>query len=270
MLIVFIIILINDIIDVEVGGNLNNLISIIVPVYNAEQFLEDTIKSVINQTYENWELLLVNDSSTDKSKEIASQYISNKIKWIEMDTNSGAALTRNKGIEMSKGRYICFIDADDLWEKDKLEKQIKFMQENKCAFSFTGYEFADSNGIPNGKKVYVPSTITYKQALKNTTIWTSTVMFDMDKLKKEDIYMPNVKRGQDTATWWKVLKKIDCAYGLNEILSYYRRTNNSLSSNKIKALKRTWNLYRNVEHLNLFYSVYNFIWYCINAVRRRV
>lgn len=250
--------------------NVNELVSIVVPVYNAEAFLEETIKTVLNQTYTEWELLLVNDCSKDNSKKIAEKYLSDKIKWIDMNKNSGAALTRNKGIELSKGNYVCFLDADDLWEKEKLEKQVKFMRDNNCEFSFTGYEFADAEGIPNGKKVVVPKTITYKQALKNTTIWTSTVMLDMTKLSKDDIYMPNVRRGQDTATWWKILKKIDCAYGLNEVLSFYRRTDESLSANKITALKRTWNLYRNVEKLNVFSSFYNFCWYCFNAVKRRV
>lgn len=246
------------------------LVSIIVPVYNAERFLEDTIKTVQDQTYENWELLLVNDCSKDNSKKIADKYLSNKIKWIDMEKNSGAALTRNKGIEKSTGEFLCFLDADDLWDEDKLKKQIEFMRNNKCEFSFTGYEFADENGKPIGKKVFIPEKINYKQALKNTTIWTSTVMLDMTKLTKEDVYMPNVRRGQDTATWWKILKKIDYAYGLNEILSYYRRTNESLSANKITALKRTWNLYRNVEKLGLVSSCYNFCWYCFNAVKRRI
>lgn len=246
------------------------LVSIIVPVYNAERFLEDTIKTVQDQTYENWELLLVNDCSKDNSKKVADKYLSNKIKWIDMEKNSGAALTRNKGIEKSTGEFLCFLDADDLWDEDKLKKQIEFMRNNKCEFSFTGYEFADENGKPIGKKVFVPEKINYKQALKNTTIWTSTVMLDMTKLTKEDVYMPNVRRGQDTATWWKILKKIDYAYGLNENLSYYRRTDESLSANKITALKRTWNLYRNVEKLGLISSCYNFCWYCFNAIKRRV
>lgn len=246
------------------------LVSIIVPVYNAERFLEETIKTVQDQTYKNWELLLVNDCSKDNSKKIADKYLSNKIKWIDMEKNSGAALTRNKGIEKSTGEFLCFLDADDLWDEDKLKKQIEFMRNNKCEFSFTGYEFADENGKPIGKKVLVPEKINYKQALKNTTIWTSTVMLDMTKLTKEDVYMPNVRRGQDTATWWKILKKIDYAYGLNENLSYYRRTDESLSANKITALKRTWNLYRNVEKLGLISSCYNFCWYCFNAVRRRI
>ncbi|MBQ9280410.1 MAG: glycosyltransferase family 2 protein [Clostridia bacterium] len=245
------------------------LVSIIVPVYNAEKFLKETIESVIAQTYTNWELLLINDCSKDESKKVANEYISEKIKWIDMDKNGGAALARNKGIELASGEYICFIDADDLWNNEKLEKQVGFMNEKECAFSFTGYEFANAECIPNGKKVFVPEKIKYKQALKNTTIWTSTVMFDMKKLSKEDIYMPNVK-SEDTATWWKILKKIDYAYGLNEILSFYRRTSGTLSSNKFEAIKRIWNLYRNVEKLNFSTSCICFCVYIVNAIRRRL
>ena len=249
-----------------------DLVSIIVPVYNAERFLEDTINTVLNQTYKNWELILVDDCSTDKSVDIINKYSKKdkRVKLFKNKVNSKAAVSRNNGIKESSGRYLCFLDADDLWDKQKLEKQVNFMKNNDCEFSFTGYEFADKDGNPNGKKVFIPNKINYKQALKNTTIWTSTVMFDMKKLSKKDIYMPNVARGQDSATWWKVLKKIGYAYGINEILSFYRRTEGSLSSNKITALKRTWNLYRNVEHLNIFSSSYNFCWYCFNALKRRI
>lgn len=248
------------------------LISIIIPVYNASSFLMDTIKSIKEQTYENWEAIFVDDCSKDNSVEIIKKERKkdNRIKLIQNKKNSGAAVTRNNGIDEANGEYLCFLDADDKWHPEKLEKQIKFMKENKCEFSFTGYQFANEKCTPNGKIVQVPKKINYSQALKNTTIWTSTVMLDMQKLSKEDIYMPNIKRGQDTATWWKILKKVDNAYGLNGILSYYRRTNNSLSANKMKALKRTWNLYRNIEHLNTFSSCYNFCWYCFNAIKRRV
>ena len=251
---------------------MEDLVSIVVPVYNAEKFLEDTINTVLNQTYTNWELILVNDCSKDNSINIINKYVEqdSRIRLHNNETNSKAAVSRNNGITDSKGRFICFLDADDKWDSTKLEKQIRFMKENDYAFSFTSYEFADEKCVPNGKQVRVPNKINYKQALKNTTIWTSTVMFDMTKLSKEDIYMPNVARGQDTATWWKVLKKIDYAYGLDEVLSYYRRSEGTLSSNKFVALKRTWILYRNVEHLNIFYSMYCFFWYCINAVKRRV
>lgn len=250
----------------------DKLVSIIIPVYNASRFLEETINSIQEQTYSNWEAIFIDDCSSDNSYDIIKQYQKNdkRIKVIKNKINNGVAISRNNGIDYAKGEYLCFLDADDKWHPKKLEKQINFMQELNCEFSFTGYQFANEKCNPNGKIVSVPNKINYKQALKNTTIWTSTVMFDMNKLSKEDIHMTNIKRGQDTATWWKVLKKIQYAYGLNEVLSYYRRTNNSLSANKLTALKRTWNLYRNVEHLNILSSFYNFCWYCFNAVRRRV
>ena len=248
------------------------LVSIVVPVYNAARFMDDTIQTVQNQTYQNWELLLVDDCSSDDSVLIIQKYLKKdkRIKFFMLSENSGAAIARNTGIDNAKGRYLAFLDADDLWVKNKLELQVSFMQEKNAAFSFTGYEFADENGKPNGKKVHVPETITYNQALKNTTIWTSTVMLNAQKLEKDAMHMPLIKRGQDTATWWKILKKIVHADGLDEVLSYYRRTNDSLSSNKLKALSRTWNLYRNVENMNSINAINNFIWYATNAIKRRV
>ena len=249
-----------------------DLVSIIVPVYNCEKFINDTIKTVQNQTYKNWELLFVNDCSPDKSKEIIEKYAreETKIKLINLKENSGAAIARNTGIKNAKGKYIAFLDADDMWNKQKLEEQIKFMKDNNYDFTFTNYEFTDENGNKTGKIVNVPKTMKYKQALKNTTIFTSTVIFNVESLGKDLIEMPNIRKGQDSATWWKVLKTGITAYGLNENLSFYRRSSDTLSSNKIKALKRTWNLYRNVEHLSVLKSSYNFCWYIFNAIRRRI
>lgn len=247
------------------------LVSIVIPVYNAERFIDDTINSIKEQTYTNWELLLVDDCSVDDSAKKIQSYseLDGRIKYIKLDKNSGAASARNKGIEVAQGRYICFLDADDKWEKEKLKKQINFMRNKKCEFSFTSYQFADEHCNPNGTIVIVPEKINYKQALKNTTIWTSTVMFDMKKLTKEQVYMPLVK-SEDTACWWKILKTGIVAYGLKDVLSYYRRTEGTLSSNKFEAIKRIWNLYRNVEKLNIFYSAYNFVFYAFNAVKRRI
>ena len=248
-----------------------DLVSIIIPVYNASSFLMDTIKTIQEQTYENWEAIFVNDCSKDNSIDVYKKFKDDKrIKWINQKKNGGAALARNKGIQIAEGRYICFLDADDKWDKGKLIKQVNFMKDKDCAFSYTGYQFANHNCIPNGPKVYVPKTLTYKQALGNTTIWTSTVMFDLNKISKNDILMPNIK-SEDTATWWKILrtKKI-CAYGLNEILSFYRRSPGTLSSNKFKAIKRIWHLYRKHENLSLISSIYYFICYAFNAVKRRM
>jgi teichuronic acid biosynthesis glycosyltransferase TuaG len=247
------------------------LVSIVVPVYNAARFMDDTIQTVLSQTYQNWEILLVDDCSSDDSVQIIQKYQKKdeRIKLFKLSENSGAAIARNTGIDNAKGRYLAFLDADDLWVNNKLELQVVFMQEKNAAFSFTGYEFADENGKPNGKKVHVPQTITYKQALKNTTIWTSTVMIDLQIINKLTIYMPDIG-SEDTATWWKILKTISRAYGLNKILSYYRRHGSTLSSNKLKAIRRTWKLYRHTENLNLSSSGYNFSVYLLNAVLRRV
>ena len=247
------------------------LVSIVVPVYNAARFMDDTIQTVLNQTYQNWELLLVDDCSSDESVQIIKKYQKKdeRIKLFKLSKNSGAAIARNTGIDKAKGRYLAFLDADDLWVQNKLDLQVAFMQEKNAAFSFTGYEFADENGKPNGKKVHVPQTITYKQALRNTIIWTTTVMFDMNKLSKDNIYMPNVK-SEDTACWWKVLKKIDYANGMVKVLSYYRRSTITLSSNKLEAIKRIWSLYRNVENLTISKSAYSFSGYAFNTVKKRV
>ena len=249
----------------------NDLVSIVVPVYNAERFIDETIQTVLNQTYTNWELILIDDKSTDDSIKFITPYLKKdtRIRLLKNKTNLHAALTRNKGIKAAKGQYIAFLDADDLWAPSKLKKQEAFMKKMDCAFSFTGYEFANAAGVPNGKKVHVPATITYKQALKNTTIFTSTVMFDLTKLTKNEIHMPLVK-SEDTATWWKVLNRVGVAYGHQEILSVYRRDSKTLSSNKIEAIKRTWNLYRTTESMSIAQSVFYFIHYIKNAALRRV
>lgn len=247
----------------------NPLVSIVIPAYNCATFISDTIKSIQAQTYENWELFIINDCSTDNTKDIVKSVSDARIKLVEQKKNGGAAKARNTGIMQAGGQFLAFIDSDDLWQPEKLEKQMKFMQEKGSAFSFTGYEFSDENAKPNGKIVTVPETISYKQALRNTTIFTSTVMFDLSKISKEDILMPDVK-SEDTATWWKVLKIINHADGLNENLSIYRRSKNTLSSDKKEAIKRIWNLYRKQEQLNLVSSSMNFIGYAFNAVKRRV
>ena len=248
---------------------MNNTVSIVVPVYNAASCIADTIMSVMGQTYTDYELLLVDDGSDDDSTKIIGKYVSEKVKLLSNRKEKGAAGARNTGIEEARGRYIAFLDADDLWMKNKLARQVEFMKTKDAVFSFTGYEFADENAKGLGKVVRVPDKITYKEALCNTTIFTSTVMFDMTRLTKDDIMMPNVK-SEDTATWWKVLKKKGCAFGLDENLTLYRRMGRSLSSNKIEALRRIWNLYRKVEHLSIPQSLYCFIFWAYRAVARRV
>ncbi|MBQ3413623.1 sugar transferase [Candidatus Saccharibacteria bacterium] len=246
------------------------LVSVVMPVHNAEKYVGEAIQSVFDQTYQNWELIVVDDASSDGSSEVVSKFLSSdRVKLVCLPENGGAAKARNCGVREAQGELICFIDADDLWVKDKLSKQVAFMKKTGAAFAFGSYVFADASGRPNGKVVRVPATITYKQALKNTTIWTSTVMFDMRKLSRRDIEMPDVV-SEDTATWWKVLKMVGEAYGLDDVVAIYRRGGKTLSSNKAVAVKRIWWLYRKFEELNLPYSVLNFTGYAFNAVRRRV
>lgn len=245
-------------------------VSIIVPVYNAEKYIRETIDCVKAQTYENWELLLVEDGSTDKSLHILETLEKQeaRIRVIRQE-NSGAAKARNHGLLEAAGRFVAYLDADDLWSPEKLKKQLAFMTEKEAAFSFTGYEFADEKGKGTGKIVRVPETICYKQALKNTTIFTSTVIFDTKKLAKEKLFMPIIK-SEDTALWFRVLREGVTAYGLNENLVRYRRPAKSLSSNKLEAVRRIWALYRKAEGLSVLYSFYNFCFWAVRAVKRRI
>lgn len=251
----------------------DKLVSIIVPVYNVEKFIVETMECVRAQSYDNWELLLVEDVSTDGTKEVIETYLHEKpderIHLICQPENKGAAHARNRGLKEAAGRFIAYLDADDLWEPEKLEKQLAFMEERQAAFAFTGYEFADEEGKGLGKIVQVPATINYKEALKNTTIFTTTVMFDTDKIEKNMLNMPIIK-SEDTALWWKVLRNGYIAYGLNENLVKYRRAGKSLSSNKLEAVRRIWNLYRKAEGMSIFSSAYHFCFWAVHAVRRRI
>ena len=223
------------------------LVSIITPVYNAEMFLSDTIKSVQNQTYKNWEMLLVDDCSKDNSAQIIKEFqkYDDRIKYIKLEKNSGASVSRNTGIKNAKGRFIAFVDSDDIWKPEKLEVQVKYMLENNLGFTFTSYRYMKEDGELTNKVAKAPSKINYNGLLKNTIIGCSTVVIDTDIV--EYFEMPLVRRGQDTATWLQILRKEKYAYGIDKDLVYYRLVGESLSSNKIIALKRTWNTYRNVE-----------------------
>ena len=218
------------------------LVSIITSLYNKEKYIEETIKSVKEQTYTNWELIIVDDLSEDKGKEICNKYINEKVKVISLDKNVGPAVARNKGIDIAKGRYIAFLDADDVWKKDKLEKQIKFMKENNYVFTYTEFKYIDENGKAKNKYTQVDKEINYKEALKKIRILTSTVMIDLKEIKKGLVKMPDVK-SEDIATWWNILRQGYIAYGLQECLVYYRVSKESLSGNKLKSAKNRWKLY---------------------------
>ena len=276
----------------------DGLISVIVPVYGAEDYIAKTIAMVEAQTFEDWELLLIEDASPDKSAQAVrgaladcrrqdvsaelSAQLSNvrtaevytdeqdrRILLLCKEKNEGAAAARNTGLKLAQGRYIAFLDADDVWFPDKLAREFAFLQERQAGFVFSAYEFGDQDAAPTGKIVHVPSVLTYRKALSRTVIFTTTVLLDREKIADELIEMPLVE-SEDTATWWQILRAGHKAYGLDETLAIYRRPPKSLSSNKIKALRRIWNLYRRQERLSAFRSLRYFIPWAFRATARRL
>lgn len=233
-----------------------NKISIITPLYNGEKYIEETILSVIKQTYNNWEMLIVDDCSSDNSPNIVKKYVEQdkRIKHIRLEKNSGAAIARNKAIEIAEGEYIAFLDSDDLWKKEKLEKQINFMKENNYAISFTEYEEINENGKKLNILIKSPQKpVTYRSYLLTNPIGCLTGMYSVKKLGK--VYMPLLKNREDTGFWLNILKK-DVAYSLKENLADYRVRKGSLSFNKFSLIKFHWNLYREVEKLSLIESLF--------------
>lgn len=250
---------------------IDDLVSIVIPVYNCEKFIEETIESVRRQTYPNWELILVDDCSKDQSASLMQKKAESdeRIRVVLQEINRGAAASRNAGVDLARGRYLCYLDSDDLWLPEKLEKELDFIREKQAGFVFMGYEFANEHGVGLGKIVQVPETITYRQALGNTTIFTSTVMMDRSVIASDDCKMPGIA-SEDTATWWSILKKYGKGYGLNLNLVRYRRSENTLSSNKLVAMKRIWNLYRKQENLSVWASARYFVLWAFRAVFRRI
>lgn len=244
------------------------LVSIITPLFNAEKYIEKTVLSIIEQSYTNWELLIVDDCSRDSSYKVV-QKISEKdkrIKIIKLKENLGAAVARNTGIENANGRFIAFLDSDDTWHPKKLEKQIKFMLDNQYYFTYTGYHKVDENGIFI-KSTKIPKIINYNKLLKTNYIGCLTAIYDSEKLGK--IYFPLIRKRQDYALWLKILKMIPYAYGLQEDLANYTVRSGSISANKINVAKYNWMVYRKVEKLSLMHAIYCFINYAILGILRK-
>lgn len=243
---------------------MNDLVSIITPVYNAERYIKHTIESVIEQDYDNWELLIIDDCSTDSSRTIAEKYMQadKRIKLIFLEKNSGVASARNAGIEAAKGRYIAFLDSDDLWHPNKLSLQIKFMQDNNYHFTFTGYEWIDKNGKKLNRIVRVPAKADYNRLLRGNPIGCLTVVIDANKINM--LKMLSI-RHEDYAAWLCIVKEGTIAYGINQNLAQYRKTNSSLSSNKWKAISWTWNIYRKNQKLSVLRSLSCLAMYAFNT-----
>ncbi len=233
------------------------LISIITPSYNCAVYIAETIESVLKQTYSNWEMIITDDCSTDNSRDVIKGFTlqDQRIKLVVQNENQGAAMARNKSIELAQGEYIAFLDSDDLWSTDKLEKQLKFMQDKDVVFSYTSYEQIDEKGNKLNKKIKAPKKVGYNGVLLSCPIGNSTVMYNASKTGK--FFVPNIRKRNDDALWLKMLKVIPYAHGLDEVLMYYRIRSNSLSRNKMELVKYHWYLYREIEKLSIPRSLFH-------------
>ncbi|WP_430410880.1 glycosyltransferase family 2 protein [Kordia sp.] len=230
------------------------LVSVITPTYNAELFVAATIQSVRAQTYANWELVIVDDASSDKTVEILKKYteLDNRIKFSVLETNSGAAVARNTAIEKASGRYIAFLDADDLWMPEKLSKQIAFMQKENIQVCFSSYELMDEAGKSLGKMVKALPKVNFSKMLKSNYVGNLTGIYNAETLGK--VYMPNIRKRQDWALWLLLIKKVGFAYSIAEPLAKYRVRENSISSNKLNLLKYNYTIYRKALKFGAFKS----------------
>ncbi len=240
-------------------------VSIIVPMYNAEKFIGKTIESVLAQTYQNWEMLIMNDVSTDNSLAIVSVYAKKdeRIKIVNTEKNVGVVKGRNFLIDLASGKYIAFLDADDYWHNEKLEKQIKFMKEKNASISCTEYTRVKENE-EKINDVIIKEEISYNDMLKNNYLGCLTVIYDAKKIGKR--YFKELEKNEDYVLWLEIVKDVNTIYGLKENLAYYRVLDNSRSSNKVKTAKVRWEIYRKIEKLSLLKSIYYFLHYAIRAV----
>ncbi len=239
-----------------------SLVTIITPNYNTADFIGETIESVLAQTFDDWEMIIVDDASTDNSREIIQAYADKdkRIKPVFLKENGGQGKARNIATDLASGQYIAFLDSDDIWHPEKLERHLNFIKKEKAVFSHTSYGFIDEEGKNILKDFHVSAhPVTYKDLLKRTEISCLTAMYDVQKIGK--FYMPNLRRKQDYGLWLAILKKGYVSHPLDEVLAWYRQRRISTTSNKKKLIIEHFRFLRNVEKLSVFQSVfYTFYW----------
>lgn len=232
---------------------MRDLVSVIMPSYNTAEFIKESINSVLNQTYQNFEIIIVDDCSTDNTDEVVAEIKDERIKYIKNQKNSGAAVSRNRALREAKGKWIAFLDSDDVWLPEKLEKQISFMKENDYRFTYTDYRIV-WNGKDMEPKIYIgPNVVNRKLMYRYCYFSTITVMYNREAIGL--VQIADVKKNNDYAMWLKIIEKADC-YRLPEVLSYYYKHDNSISSgSKIKLIKHHYILYRKAMGLGKLKSV---------------
>ena len=239
------------------------LVSVITPVYNGAKFLKNAVQSVLAQSYENWELIIVDDASTDESYLVA-QALSESDRRItakKLSKNLGAGNARNQGLAVAKGDYIAFLDADDLWKSSKLERQIEFMKEHNALICYSDYDFIDEDGNVLNKKIEALAQIDFAKLLKANYIGNLTAIYNASVLGKE--YFSDLRTRQDWGMWLKLIQKAGHAYGMSESLATYRVRKSSISANKWKMLKYNFKVYNEVLHFSFLNSTIllaQFLW----------
>jgi|TARA_B100000003_G_C10866146_1_gene345062 glycosyltransferase involved in cell wall biosynthesis len=240
-------------------------ISIITPLFNSSNHLEEMINSVKQQSFKNWELIIIDDCSTDNPVKIIKKFKNKKIRYIRNRKNIGAGLSRNIGTKLARGRYITFIDSDDKWHKDFLSKTFKFIKRKNCEFVFTSYYWMEEKGKIKGK-FNVPNVVDYRYILKTNPISCLTRMYDTKFIGK--IYSPDLKIRQDYVFCLTILKKIKFAYGLNKPLAYRRLRSNSLSNNKFRSAIYQFYVYYKYEKFNIIKSLFYLInWFILGIIK---
>lgn len=246
----------------------NKFVSIIMPNYNSSFYLNHSIQSVINQTYDYWELIIIDDNSQDNSLNIINKYINkdSRIKLIKLKNNKHIYKVRNVGIKKSKGEFIAFIDSDDIWLNNKLEESIKFSLLYDYSFIFTSYIRYDENNKFHLSDYIVPNKVSFNNILYTNPIAISTVLLNISKIGK--YYQPNLYKREDYGLWLLILKNIKYAYGLNRNLTIYIIRNNSLSRNKINLIYYQFYVYNNYLHINFFISLFYLICWIFNGLKK--
>lgn len=245
----------------------DELISIIMAAYNAERTIESAIRSVLVQTYTNWELVVVNDCSSDSTSEIVASLATSdsRIHLLNNEYNSGVSITRKRGMEYANGFWIAVLDSDDIWTSDKLEKQIGLAHRTEAELIFTGSAFIDNDGHPIDWQLHVPERLSYKELLKQNLVSNSSVL--VKKELYQQFYAIGDEMHEDFAIWLGITKTGRDAYGIDEPLLIYRLANSSKSSNKFKAAKMNWNTYRYIG-LNIIQSAYYMCWYIAKGLMK--
>jgi glycosyltransferase involved in cell wall biosynthesis len=231
------------------------------PTYNSENYISESIKSVINQSYENWELLITDDFSTDKTIKVVQDFQKqdDRIILFQLKINKGAGIARNNSISNAKGRFIAFLDSDDRWKPNKLKTQIDFMLFNKLSLTYSGYDVINEKGSYI-KTIIAPESINYSEILSNNYIGCLTAIYDTNSIGKK--YMPDIRRRQDWVLWINILELIRETKGITDSLAIYVDRKDSISGNKFLMLKYNWTVYSNILGFNKvksFLLMINFI-----------